>query len=119
MGNPGSGFLDSTGQVQAFCQNSSTFVLNSGLLYSGNDKVSVAPGVPFMLFEASEHVEAIDSIFAVDETEEKMVWNNEAFQDGTARFCADPAGALYAVFLGPLPENCTLTELSVRNRKLA
>lgn len=119
VGNPGSGFLDSTGQVQAFCQNSSTFVLNSGLLYSENDKVSVAPGVPFMLFEASEDVEAIDSIFAVDETEGKIVWNNEAFQDGTARFCADPAGALFAVFLGPLPGNCTLTELSVRNRKLA
>ena len=89
------------------------------MLYSGSEKVSVAPGVPFMLFEASEYVEAIDSIFAVDETEEKMVWNNEAFQDGTARFCADPTGALYAVFLGPLPGNCTLTELSVRNRKLA
>ena len=72
-----------------------------------------------MLFEASEYVEAIDSIFAVDETEGKMVWNNEAFQDGTARFCADPTGALYAVFLGPLPGSCTLTELSVRNRKLA
>ena len=89
------------------------------MLYSGSEKVSVAPGVPFMLFEASEYVEAIDSIFAVDETEEKMVWNNEAFQDGTARFCADPSGALYAVFLGPLPGNCTLTELSVKNRKLA
>ena len=118
-GNPASGFLDSTGQVQAICQKSSTFALSSGRLYSGSEKVSVAPGVPFMLFEASEYVEAIDSIFAVDETEGKMVWNNEAFQDGTARFCADPSGALYAVFLGPLPGNCTLTELSVKNRKLA
>ena len=72
-----------------------------------------------MRFGASEYVEAIDSIFAVDEAEGKMVWNNEAFSDGTARFCADPTGALYAVFLGPLPENCTATELTVRDRKLA
>ena len=118
-GDPASGFLDSTGQVEPFCQKSSTFVLNSGMLYSGSEKVSVAPGVPFMRFEASEYVEAEDSIFAVDETEGKMVWNNEAFQDGTARFCADLTGALYAVFLGPLPGNCMLTELSVKNRKMA
>ena len=72
-----------------------------------------------MRFEASEYVEAIDGIFAVDEAEGKMVWNNEAFEDDTARFCADPTGALYAVFLGPLPGNCTPTELSVQNRKLA
>ena len=71
-----------------------------------------------MRFEASEYAEAIDSIFAVDEAEGKMVWNNNAFQDGTTRFCADPTGALFAVFLGPLPGNCTLTELSVKSRTL-
>ena len=71
-----------------------------------------------MPFQASEYVESIDSIFAVDEAEGKMVWNNEAFQDGTARFCADPTGALYAVFLGPLPGNCIATELTVKDRKL-
>ena len=72
-----------------------------------------------MRFEASEYVEAIDSIFAVDETEGRLLWNNEAFQDEEARFCADPNGALYGVFLGPLPGNCTPTELRVQNRKLA
>ena len=113
----GSGFLDSSGHLQSLCQNSSPFVLSSGLLYSGSDRVSVAPGVPFMRFAASEYVEAIDSIFAVDEAEAKMVWNNKAFADGTARFCADPTGTLYAVFLGPLPENCTATELKVKDRK--
>ena len=70
-----------------------------------------------MRFGASEYVEAIDSIFAVNEAEGKMVWNNDAFADGTARFCADPSGTLYAVFLGPLPPNCTATELSIRDRK--
>lgn len=71
-----------------------------------------------MLFRASEYVEAIDSIFAVDEARGTIVWNNEAFSGGTARFCADPAGALYGVFLGPLPGNCTATELRVQDRKL-
>ena len=71
-----------------------------------------------MPFQASEYVESIDSIFAVDEAEGKLVWNNEAFSDGTARFCADPAGALYAVFLGPLPGDCIATEMTVKDRKL-
>lgn len=72
-----------------------------------------------MRFGASEYVEGIDTIFAVDEAEGKMVWNNEAFESGTARFCADLTGALYGVFLGPLPGNCTASELRVKNRKLA
>ena len=72
-----------------------------------------------MRFGASAYVEAIDSIFAVDEAGGKMFWNNEAFSDGTARFCADPSGALYGVFSGPLPVNCTATDLRVKNRKLA
>lgn len=73
--------------------------------------------MPFKRLWASEYDEAIDSIFAVDEAEGKMVWNNEAFEDGTARFCADLTGALYGVFLGPLPENCTAAELRVQNRE--
>ena len=70
-----------------------------------------------MRFGASESVQAIDNTFAVDEASGRMVWNNNAFSDGTARFCKDPAGALYAVFSGPLPGNCTATELRVQNRK--
>lgn len=72
-----------------------------------------------MRFVASEYVEAIDTIFAVNEAEGKMVWNNEAFENGTARFCADQTGALYGVFSGPLPGNCTASELKVQNRKLS
>ena len=64
-------------------------------------------------------MEAIDSIFAVDEAEGRMVWNNETFENGTARFCADSTGALYGVFSGPLPRNCTAAELRVQNRKLS
>ena len=70
-----------------------------------------------MRFGASESVQSIDNTFAVDEASGRLVWNNNAFSDGTARFCDDPAGALYAVFSGPLPENCTATELTVQNRK--
>lgn len=71
-----------------------------------------------MRFQASEYVESIDSIFAVNEAEGKMVWNNEAFDNDTARFCADETGALYGVFSGPLPVNCTVTELKVKNSML-
>ena len=115
--DPSSGFLDPSGHLQSVCQNASTFVLRSGLLYSGGDQVSVAPGVSSMRFGASEFVQPIDNTFAVDEASGRLVWNNDAFSDGTARFCNDPAGALYAVFSGPLPENCTATELRVQSRK--
>ena len=115
--DPSSGFLDPSGHLQSICQNASTFVLRSGLLYSGGDQVSVAPGVSSMRFGASEFAQPIDKTFAVDEASGRLVWNNDAFSDGTARFCNDPAGALYAVFSGPLPENCTATELRVQSRK--
>ncbi len=72
-----------------------------------------------MRFAASEYVEAIDTIFAVDEAQGRIFWNNEAFDNGTARFCADISGTLYGVFSGPLPGNCTATELNVQNRELA
>ena len=72
-----------------------------------------------MRFGASEYVEAINTIFAVDEAKAQMVWNNEAFENGTARFCADLTGTLYGVFSGPLPGNCTATELKVQNCKWA
>lgn len=72
-----------------------------------------------MRFGPAEYVEAIDSIFAVQEDEGKMVWNNDAFFGGTARFCADLTGALYGVFSGPLPGNCTTSELRVQDRKFS
>ena len=115
--DPSSGFLDSSGHLQSVCQNATTFVLRSGLLYSGGNQVSVAPGVSSIRFGASESAQPIDNTFAVDEASGRLVWNNNAFSDGTARFCNDPAGALYAVFSGPLPGNCTATELRVQNRK--
>ena len=71
-----------------------------------------------MRFAASEYVNAIDNIFAVDEAEGRIVWNNKAFENGTARFCADRSGALYGVFSGPLPGSCTAAELKVQDRKL-
>lgn len=104
-GSSDQGYLDSTGQIQITCQAGSIFRLVSGLLFFDGDQISVPKNVPEQRLKASAHIEAIDSIFAIagDGT---LVWNNDAFDHGTARFGSDSAG-LYGVFHGMLPSQLT------------
>lgn len=71
--------------------------------------------VPEQRLNASAHIEAIDSIFAIagDGT---LVWNNDAFDHGTARFGSDSAG-LYGVFHGMLPSQLTAVFLRAMDRR--
>lgn len=72
--------------------------------------MSVSENVAEQRLSASNSVEAIDGIFAVA-TDQTLVWNNDAFENGTARFGTDSAG-VYGVFQGVFSPQ--LSEVSLK-----
>ena len=112
-----SGYLDSGGQIQPSCQDSSIYRLANGLLSSGGKQISVASGVPSSRFSTSDSVQALDGIFAVA-TDGSLVWHNEDFDERTARFGADSTGILYGVYSGSMPTNYTRVTLKVMDSEL-
>ena len=116
--SPDLGYLESGGQIQTQCQNSSIFHLASGLLSSGGKQVSVASDVPSSRFSTSDSMQALDSIFAVA-TDGTLVWNNEDFDERNARFGADSEGLVYGIYSGSMPSNYTRVTLKVMDRKLS
>ena len=115
--SPDLGYLESGGQIQTPCQNSSIFHLASGLLSSGGKQISVASDVPSSRFSTSDSMQALDSIFAVA-TDGTLVWNNEDFDKRNARFGADSKGIVYGIYSGSMPSNYTRVTLKVMDRKL-
>lgn len=113
----GLGYLESGGQIQPSCQNSSIFRLASGLLSSGGKQISVASDVPSSRFSTSDSVQALDGIFAVA-TDGSLVWNNGDFDERTARFGADSKGTVYGIYSGSMPSNYTTVTLKVMDCKL-
>ena len=111
-----SGFLDSTGQIQKFCQRGSVFRLVNGYLFSGHNQISVSHNVPSARFSTSNKVEALDQTFAVA-SDETLFWNNDAFTDGSARFGADTGGVVYAFFSGALSSDYNSVSLTVLDSK--
>ena len=110
--SPDLGYLDSGGQIQTQCQNSSVFNLASGLLSSGGNQTSVARGVPSSRFSTSDSVKALDRTFAIA-TDGTLVWNNEDFDERNARFGADSKGTVYGIYSGSMPSNYTTVTLKV------
>ncbi len=116
--SPNLGYLESGGQTQTPCQNSSIFHLASGLLSSEGKQISVASDVPSSRLSTSDSVQALDSIFAVA-TDGTLVWNNEDFDERNARFGADSNGIVYGVYSGSMPSNYTMVTLKVMDSKLS
>ena len=116
--SPELGYLESGGQIQRLCRNSSIFHLASGLLSSGGKQISVASNVPSSRFSTSDSMQAMDSIFAVA-TDGTLVWNNEDFDERTARFGADSKGVVYGIYSGSMPSNYTTVTLKVLDSQWA
>lgn len=111
------GYLDSTGQIQPICQRGSIFRLVGGQLFSGLQQISVPRKISSARFGTSEDVEALDGIFAIAPGE-VLMWNNDAFEGGSARFGADTVGVVSAFFSGPLASNYVAVSLEARGSKL-
>ena len=116
--SPDLGYLESGGQIQTQCQNSSMFHLASGLLSSSGKQMSVASGVPSSRFSTSDSLQALDRIFAVA-TDGTLFWNNEDFDDRNARFGTDAKGIVYGIYSGSMPSNYTTVTLKVMDCKLS
>ena len=116
--SPDLGYLESGGQIQTQCQNSSMFHLASGLLSSGGKQISVASDVPSSRFSTSDSLQALDRIFAVA-TDGTLFWNNGEFDDRNARFGADSKGIVYGIYSGSMPSNYTTVTLKVMDSKIS
>ena len=115
--SPGLGYLESGGQIQPSCQNSSLFRLANGVLSSGGKQISVASDVPSSRFSTSDSVQTLDGIFAVA-TDASLIWHNGDFDERTARFGADSKGIVYGVYSGSMPKNYTSVTLKAMDSKL-
>ena len=115
--SPNLGYLESGGQVQPSCQNSSIFRLASGLLSSGGKQISVASNVQSSRFSTSDSVQALEGMFAVA-TDRSLIWHNGDFDKRTARFGADSKGIVYGVYSGSMPKNYTRVTLKAMDSKL-
>ena len=110
------GYLESGGQIQPSCQNSSVFHLANGLLSSGGKQISVASDVPSSRLSTSDSVQALDGIFAVA-TDQSLIWDNGDSDERTARYGADSKGIVYGVYTGSMPNNYTRVMLKATDSK--
>ncbi|KAL8952806.1 MAG: hypothetical protein Q9222_001310 [Ikaeria aurantiellina] len=102
-------YLVSTGDVLPFCQNGTEFTLRDQRLFSGSLSYSTRGDVKRSFFSGAQNPETIDESFSV--INGLLVWRNPAFEGGAARFCAQGAGPVLAVFSGDLPEGYIGVEL--------
>ena len=102
----GSGYLDHNGLISHNCQQGSTWNLDNSQLSSNSQKVSAFKDVASTRFSTSPLLKTVNTIFAT--TDDFLFWDNKAFQDGTARFCASTGfnSTLNAVFDGPIGIGC-------------
>lgn len=111
-------FLTSSGQVTVIGKKASLFrILNyGGLSTAEKGKVTVylsASGdVESMPWRMGPSLSSINSGLSLTTTEhgEVLTWENEAFDDGKARFCQN-GSKVAIVFKGDVPTNCSLVDL--------
>lgn len=98
------------------CTEASLYVQSRGRLQGSGRSLSVNPGVDYI--NIVDFVGgSISTLFSV--LNGMLVWDNAAFYDGTARFCQEANGTVFALFTQEsTPFNCTLVNLVVYTGEL-
>ena len=100
-------YLQKTGQTQySACQEATEYSIMNGMLMSGSEQISAPANATSSLFTPSSTVEAIDTLFALT-SNGTVIWMNDAFTGGYARYGADASGVIYAFFNGSVPAGDT------------
>lgn len=109
-------YLGGSGQATDSCTNGVIFSLSNGQLFAnGTDftqQFGTSPGVPFANFTPSANPVSIMTLFSID-TQNTLIWSNDAFFNYRARFCVTTGGDLLAVFVDPqlAPTGCLFVVL--------
>lgn len=106
------------GQAVNSCNNAIVYTLVNGQLWANSSTSSLqfgmTPGTPYANFTASANPGNVTTTFSVDSSN-NLMWNNIAFYDDFARFCAMPDNTIIAVFSSPeqAPIGCTFVNLDL------
>ena len=99
------------GQSTAECSNAARLVVNEGQLSINGQLLITLPGQPFVPFFSTGGATPGSISTTFDIVDDRLIWSNGAFADGTASFCRDQAGTIFAVF-GTPPVDCAEVVLS-------
>ena len=98
------------GQSTSACIHSPLFKLNPAgqlsVVNAGPSMIySTSPGKIAAPFAPSSNVGNVSTTWQL--AAGILSWKNSLFSEGTASLCTDPAGAIQAYFLEPIPVDCT------------
>jgi hypothetical protein len=97
----GSYFVSSEGTITNDCTTAPIYTARNGVLTASVNGVvytySTSPGVKYAPFVPSTVPGSITTAFTIG-TNAVLQWQNEAFYNGQANFCAVQNGTIYAVF---------------------
>lgn len=111
-------FVDYQGRATSNCFEATTYTLYAGQLFAQYANGTIAQfsafsGEVYTILEPKTTVGDITTTFSQD-SKGSLLWTNDAFYNGAARFCIVPSGDLVAVFaLDAQPENCIFVDLTV------
>lgn len=113
----GSYFVSSNGTITNDCTTSPIYTARNGVLTATLDGVvytySTSQGVGAAMFVPSTVPGSITTTFTIG-SNALLQWQNEAFYNGQASFCAMKNGTVFAVFMQDAqPEGCLFISLSL------
>ncbi|ETS87220.1 hypothetical protein PFICI_01048 [Pestalotiopsis fici W106-1] len=108
------GFVGGAGPVNPLsCTDATPFVLRNGEFFSGSQRISTNPNAAYAPFKV-EQQGSISLLFSIV-ADTYLTWTNDAFSGGSATFCQDQYGQVYALFVSQsaIPFQCTPVVLLV------
>lgn len=91
------------------CQQATRYTLLNGSLYDDHGQVSAPIGVDSVGLLGHNFTTTISGLFGTRNS--SLHWENSAFANETARFCASGNGKVLAILEGPLPPDCLAVDL--------
>lgn len=111
------GYLQISGSQASACLAANSYQLLNGSLENtdGTELFTTSPGIAYSPFVPSSVLGTITSGFTAQDG--LLVWQNEGFDNGVARFCITQDSTIYAIFTGDGPGSCQTVTIAVTPSK--
>lgn len=110
------GYLNQNGSITNACSGESNVIIADGRLVFGGKTFFTTIGTISAPFTAGYAQEG-DIETSFDFQNDLLVWSNEAFDAGRARFCVTRDNEIDVIFKGAIPANCVEVDIVVQSSK--